>query len=166
MKRFVLAAAIASILPAAAHAVCATQIESQAMNLHALKSSLMVAALSCGQQAEYNAFIQKNKPLYTTDSAQVRTYFSRAYGSGAEYQMNRFITKLANDASTSSMGQQSDAYCAAMKDSFRSISSLSRDGVKQLASGAQYASLHGIHTCDTGAGSAKLAMNSGPRSTK
>ncbi len=159
MKKMLMAAAVAAFVPAAAHASCATNSEMQAMNLHALKSSLMVAALSCGQQTEYNSFISKNQSLYSSDSQNVKGYFSRQYGGSAEYQMNRFITKLANEASNVSMKQESVAYCSAMKDSFKSIAAMDREGVKKHAGGAQYASLHGLHGCGTGEASAKLAMN-------
>lgn len=165
MKKLVLTAIAASLMPMSAHAACATDAEANALNLRALKSSLMVAALSCGQQAEYNAFINKNQMLFAADGSEVKGYFSRTYGGNAEYQMNRFVTRMANEASNHSMGQESMAYCSAMKDAFRQANGLDRAGVKKLASGAQYASLHGIKSCNVGS-SATVAMNSGARGTR
>lgn len=132
------------------------------MNLRALKSSLMVAALSCGQQASYNAFINKNQGMFTADGGTVKAYFTRAYGGNAEYQLNRFVTKLANEASQLSMGQESVAYCSAMQDTFKKANSLDRGGVTELAAHSQYASLHGIPSC-AGGKEARVAMNSNSR---
>ncbi len=166
MKKLVLVMAMTAMLaPMVAQASCATQAEAKAINLRALKSSLMVAALSCGQQSEYNAFIRKNQAMFSSDGQVVKGYFSRNYGSGGEYQLNRFVTKMANDASNSSMGQDSESYCAAMKETFGKLVSMDRSHVMDHAAGAQYASLHGIRTCAV-EGEA-LAMNStDKRSTK
>lgn len=160
MKKAMLAAAVALVLPNIAQAGCATPAEADAMNLRALKSSLMVAALSCGQHAQYNAFINKNQSLFSADGNAVKGYFSRNYGGGAEYQLNRFVTKMANDASNNSMGQSSEAYCSAMKETFGKLVAMDKSGVKAQAASAQYASLHGIRTCATGSSKAELAMNS------
>lgn len=160
MRKFVAALALASLMPMTAQAACATKAEADAMNLRALKSALMVAALSCNQQSSYNAFINKNQSMFSADGAQVKGYFVRAYGGSAEYQLNRFVTKLANEASQVSMGQESDAYCKSMQEAFKNAVSLDKAGVAQLAASPRYASLHSIRTCTTGAQTAKLAMNS------
>ncbi len=158
MRKLLMMATVAAIMPVAAQATCATQTEASAMNLRALKSSLMVAALSCNQQASYNAFINKHKGAFNADSAAVKGYFRRAYGGGADHQLNKFVTRLANDASQRSMGA-ADTYCAEMKEAFSRVVSMDRGSVKGYAAGKQFASLHGIRTCATGSSAAKLAMN-------
>lgn len=159
-KAWIAAAAAVLAFPAMATAACATKSEVQAINLRALKSSLMVAALSCGQQSEYNAFINKHNALFSSDGHEVKGYFSRNYGSSGDYHMNRFITKLANEASNVSMKQSSEAYCTAMKSAFKEIVAMNRESVQSHAASARYVSLHGIDACATGADNAKMAMNS------
>ncbi len=160
MRKLVVAVTVASLMPFAAEAACATKAEVDAMNLRALKSAFMVAALSCNQQSSYNAFISKNQSMFSADGAHVKGYFVRTYGGSAEYQLNRFVTKLANEASQISMGQESNVYCKSMQKAFTHAVSLDKAGVAKLAASSQYASLHGIRTCATGTESARLAMNS------
>lgn len=62
-----------------------------------LQSKFVVAALSCGQQQAYNAFVSKFQPELATHGAKLVSYYKRAPG-GADL-LNKAVTELANAAS-------------------------------------------------------------------
>jgi len=76
-----------------------------------LQTNLMVAALSCGARSEYNAFISTHRPSLQTYGKAITDEFRRRYGREGSRQLNRFITRLANEASARSNADR-DAFCA------------------------------------------------------
>jgi hypothetical protein len=69
----------------------------------------MVAALACGEQRRYNAFVTTFRRELAAQASSLRRLFDRAYGSGGRRELNAFVTRLANDAATRSAG--SGGYC-------------------------------------------------------
>jgi hypothetical protein len=78
----------------------------QAFNVISLKSALMVAALSCGDQAKYDAFMTKFQPHILAEQRVMDAYFYKASGpySGRKMEDN-FVTLLANNQSVSGIAQ-------------------------------------------------------------
>jgi hypothetical protein len=76
-----------------------------------LQTNLMVAALSCGARADYNDFILTHRPSLQKYGKAIRAEFRRRYGKSGAKQLNRFITRLANEASAQSNADR-DAFCA------------------------------------------------------
>ena len=76
-----------------------------------LQTNLMVAALSCGARADYNDFILTHRPSLQKYGKAIRAEFRRRYGKSGSKRLNRFITRLANEASARSNGDR-DAFCA------------------------------------------------------
>jgi hypothetical protein len=62
----------------------------------ALKSQLMVTAISCQSEDKYNAFVNRYRPGLVGDEKALNEYFGRAYGRHAQQAHDDFITKLAN----------------------------------------------------------------------
>jgi hypothetical protein len=78
----------------------------QAFNVISLKSALMVAALSCGDQPQYDAFMTKFQPHILAEQRVMDRYFYKASGpySGRKMEDN-FTTLLANNQSVSGIAQ-------------------------------------------------------------
>lgn len=100
---------------------CLSKAEKNAVAMRVLQSDLMVGALRCGQHDQYNAVMQKFKPVLQNGSSTIRAYFQRS-GKG-EDALNRFMTELANNASTRST--RGGAYCGQMQKQFKEILGLS-----------------------------------------
>lgn len=83
----------------------------QAFNVIGLKSALMVAALSCGEQDQYDSFMTSFQPHILAEQHVMDAYFHKASGpySGQKMEDN-FVTQLANNQSVSGIAQGS-VYC-------------------------------------------------------
>jgi len=76
-----------------------------------LQTNLMVAALSCGARDSYNNFIVTHRPSLQKYGKAIRIEFRRRYGKEGSKRLNRFITRLANEASARSNADRA-AFCA------------------------------------------------------
>ncbi len=96
----------------------------QAFNVISLKSALMVAALSCGDQAQYDAFMTRFQPHVLAEQHVVDTYFYKASGpySGRKMEDN-FITLLANNQSVSGIAQ-GRPFCLNNQAEYRAVAAL------------------------------------------
>lgn len=63
----------------------------------------MVAALSCQQQTQYNAFVIKFRDHLVEHGRLLRGFYNRVHGGSGKRQMNAMVTRLANAASQRSM---------------------------------------------------------------
>jgi hypothetical protein len=75
---------------------CVKPTEMSAFHLAALKSNLMVTAISCKAEDKYNAFIMKNRPTLVAGEKAVDSYFSRNDRRRASQIRDDYITQLAN----------------------------------------------------------------------
>lgn len=76
-----------------------------------LQTNLMVAALSCGARADYNAFVINHRSSLKKYGTAIRKEFKRRYGKSGPRRLNRFVTRLANEASARSNADR-DQFCA------------------------------------------------------
>jgi len=88
-----LAAVIAG--PAVAQ-TCVQPAERAAFDVRALQSKLMVAALSCSQDAAYNAFVRKFQAELGAAYRDVQGHFRRTGGGNHQRELDGFITQMAN----------------------------------------------------------------------
>lgn len=78
----------------------------QAFNVVALKSALMVAALSCDQRDKYDAFMHSFQPHVLESQREMDAYFHKASGPYSGQKMeDTFITLLANNQSVAGIAQ-------------------------------------------------------------
>ena len=91
-----------------------------------LMTDLMVAALRCGARSDYNAFVLNYQPTIKKYGRVIRGEFKRRYGSSGRRQLNKYVTKLANEASARSSTDR-DAFCAAADSMFRESASRKTD---------------------------------------
>jgi hypothetical protein len=84
--------------------------EQAALDVRYLQTELMVAALSCGRpefHQRYNTFVAKFGKSLKRHGSVMKSYFTREYGKQGTVQMDRYVTRLANEASLRSMQQVS-----------------------------------------------------------
>ena len=96
----------------------------QAFNVIALKSALMVGALSCGQQDEYDAFMNMYHPLVLDDQHVIDAYFRRIGGRYAgQTKEDAFVTLLANNQTMGGIGQ-GGVFCLNNEAEFKTVMAL------------------------------------------
>lgn len=91
-------APLADLGPVPVAKACAKPAEKEAFDVTGLKTRLMVAALSCGSEAKYNAFMRYNHRNLVRQEERLSEYFTRAYGRGRAGQshLDSYKTDLAN----------------------------------------------------------------------
>ncbi|EFH09862.1 hypothetical protein [Teichococcus cervicalis] len=124
------ALALAVALPAAAQ-TCLQPAEHAAMAVRALQSQLMVAALSCNQHDDYNAFVTRHQRDLGTAWRNLTGHFRRVHGGRAQREMDGYITTLANAQSQEGIRQGSH-FCQNVAPLFQQA--LSQSGMAALAS--------------------------------
>ncbi|HET6183198.1 MAG TPA: hypothetical protein VFA03_06340 [Acetobacteraceae bacterium] len=113
---------------------CANAVDQGAFDVAALKSELMLVALTCDRRDEYNQFITRFRPDLAREERALNAWFVRAYGRGAQKQHDDYITNLANVGSESGL-QRGTLFCSEHVKLFQSVMSL-RD-IGELVSFAQ-----------------------------
>jgi len=107
-RRLLAATAAMLLVPSIASAqVCVQPAEKTAFDIRALQSQLMVAALSCGLQDDYNAFVRKYQGDLVTAFRNVHGHFRRTSGSRHQHDVDQYITNLANGQSQLSIARGS-----------------------------------------------------------
>lgn len=119
--RFVLSLAFLLAAPPVLALPCADADEVEAHRVRALQTELMVAALSCGWQSDYNNFVRSFSPELKQNAAAFRAYYTRTHGAGGEAEMNRYVTKLANYYSKKSARGGVQDFCEQAEDLRRSV---------------------------------------------
>jgi hypothetical protein len=98
----------------------------QAFNVIGLKSALMVGALSCGQQDEYDAFMTEYQPHVLDAQHQIDAYFRRIGGHYGQTKEDAFVTLLANNQTMGGIGQ-GQVFCLNNEAEFKTVMALKSD---------------------------------------
>ncbi|CAH2602143.1 conserved exported protein of unknown function [Rhodovastum atsumiense] len=114
----VLVLAAGSALPGQAAEQCLQAAEKTAFEVRALQSQLMVAALTCGQQDDYNAFVQRSQPVLMGAYQQIAAHFERLYGGAGEEQRDAYLSELAN-VQSQDMARRGNLFCRSMTGFFQ-----------------------------------------------
>lgn len=115
-----LAAVIATTNAMAASQKCAKPEEVTAIQAAAIQQELMVAALTCNQVANFNAFQIGYGPELRTSDATLEKMFKRLFGGRpGEDAYHAFKTRMANDSSIRSIRDNSN-YCQETSNAFAS----------------------------------------------
>lgn len=141
------AAGTTTVAPTPAEAGCARNEEAQAFDIRALKSSLMVAALSCGQQDYYNTFIKRHESVISDGGNTIKAYFEKNYGGGADRELTRFVTTLANKAAKGSMQSDDVRYCQETAEMFGILLQIDPPELANVAGQDRYTALHEFGDC-------------------
>jgi hypothetical protein len=139
------AAAVASARPAAAQ-VCAGPGDAAAVNARALQTELMVAALTCGEQERYNQFVTRFKSELGEQGRKLRQMYNRAYGGAGEAQLNRMVTRLANEASQRNLADPS-GFCTKTSNWLVEALFIPPADFPKLINKPEVTGLHGVSGC-------------------
>lgn len=87
---------------------CMRPAEKTAFTLAALKSQLMVTAISCQAETQYNTFVAQFRNDLQGVEKNVNSYFNRTAGRRAQQAHDDYITSLANTQSEDGLKQGTD----------------------------------------------------------
>lgn len=141
-------AVIASFAAGQASAMCVSSSERQAMTMRVLQTELMVAALTCGQQGEYNQFVRQFEGELVTQGKTLRSTFQRLYGGKGQPRLDGFVTRLANEASQRSIGDRA-AFCPRASELFSVVLKTPPAALVSVAEQQPFSDEHGASECST-----------------
>jgi len=87
---------------------CATPSEQAVFDLEALKSQLMVLAVTCHSDTEYNAFIRRFQTNLAENEHELSEYFKHTYGRRSQGEQDAYITTMANEQFNYGLKQGTD----------------------------------------------------------
>jgi hypothetical protein len=130
-RRLRLLAGLAAALVAAPAVAqnCVQPAERVAFEVRALQSQLMVAALSCNRDNDYNAFVRKFQRDLAGSYATIQGHYRRG-GANGQRDMDSYITQLANAHSQDGIRQGSQ-FCPNITPLFQVA--LAQDNPTKLA---------------------------------
>lgn len=126
---------------------CATAAEKKALDTRVLQTELMVAALSCNEKENYRQFVTQFQPELKSQSAVLQSYFARTYKAKGPYQLNLFVTKLANGVSQRNAHIRPSAYCAASKELFAATLLQNKASLMTISSQERFTAQYDIAVC-------------------
>lgn len=129
---------------------CQPKTESLAMDVNALKNSLMVAALSCNQNRQYNSFINRHSTALKQHEYVLKQHFSTLFGHASEKELTAFNTRIANNASRQSMRSHNGEYCAHYASLFNKLINGKSSNIPTIAVQQRAFRLHGAKSCQHG----------------
>lgn len=109
--------------PALASPACLLPGDAQDFNIIGLKSTLMVDALTCGLNKNYDSFMIKFQPKILDAQHQMDSYFARAGGLSGQSMEDEFTTQLANSESDAAAAQGA-AFCNQATSQFAQAAAL------------------------------------------
>ncbi|MBU8539818.1 hypothetical protein [Falsiroseomonas tokyonensis] len=109
--RLLLAGAAVAIGGPAIAQSCVQSSERTAFELRALQSQLMVAAITCQRDNDYNAFVRKFQGDLGGAYNTIRTHFRRTQGAQGQRALDGYITTLANEQSQDGI-RQGSRFCS------------------------------------------------------
>ncbi|MGG5809948.1 hypothetical protein [Falsiroseomonas sp. CW058] len=116
--RLLLAGLAAGVAGPAIAQSCVQSAERTAFEVRALQSQLMVAALACQRDGDYNAFVRKFQGELAGSYRTIQSHFRRTAGGGAQRELDGFITTLANAQSQDGIRQGSQ-FCGTVGPLFQ-----------------------------------------------
>lgn len=86
---------------------CIRPAERTAVDVRAVQSQLMVAAIACNRTEDYNTFVRRHQAELGAAYNTVAGVFRRAHGAQGQRQYDAYITNLANAQSQEGIRQGS-----------------------------------------------------------
>jgi hypothetical protein len=136
----VCAAAISIGVGASAATSCVRSEERMAIEVRAMQTDMMVAALSCNAHREYNEFVTRFRSVLAGHSKTLNKLFARIYGRAGEREFLRYTTALANQASLASVTDAAE-FCTSTVATLRQVVTVTSKDFESLVIGRKaYAS--------------------------
>lgn len=117
--------------PAALAADAALQ-ERAALRVRVLQSDMMVAALSCDLRNHYNEAVRRFQAELVLHGRHLRSFFDRVYGKSGQRELDRFVTSMANTASSRSIAKGT-AYCSSAEQMMNAVLALPPNGLAEFS---------------------------------
>ncbi|MBB5694798.1 hypothetical protein [Muricoccus pecuniae] len=162
--RFLAAGLVAAVVATPAMAqTCVQPAEKAAFDVRALQSQLMVAALSCQQDEQYNTFVRQYKGELEGAYRGINAHYRRTAGARGQSSLDGYITQLANAQSQDGIRQGSH-FCRNVAPLFTAALAAPKSS-EALATIAQQNNLsnpHGRNDCGASAAPATPAARPAP----
>ena len=143
-----------------AFAQCIQTTERPAFEVRALQSQLMVLALTCGREEDYNRFVTQNRGVLGNAYNDVRRHFTRA---GGQRALDAYVTNTANIHSRAGISQGS-LFCSNQQQLFPAALALNtRDQFAALSQERQIRHAYEPPVCGSGT---TAAAARGPRAER
>ena len=163
--RFLAAGLAAVVLSAPAMAqTCVQPAEKAAFDIRALQSQLMVAALSCQQDQQYNTFVRQYSSELGGAYRGIQTHYRRTAGARGQTSLDGYITSLANAQSQDGIRQGSN-FCANVLPLFAAALAApkSAEGLATVAQQNNLSNPHGRPDCGAGSSATPAARQAPER---
>jgi hypothetical protein len=149
--------AVAIVAPALAEG-CVQPAEQSAFQVRALQSQLMVAAIACKQEDDYNAFVRRFQPELGGAWNSLVKHYRRTGGRQHQRALDSYITQLANEQSQDGI-RQGSRFCQNLKPLFQVAMSQQPNsgGLAQLATERNIINPLDMPVCAAAAPSSKPA---------
>ncbi|MCP4395059.1 MAG: hypothetical protein GY804_12450 [Alphaproteobacteria bacterium] len=90
---------------------CTHMSETKEFYFRALYTNFMVSSDKCGTAGEYNKFIKNHKGAILNNVDALKKYHKRVYGKDWKKHLDAFMTKVANEISVGSNGDEYYKFC-------------------------------------------------------
>jgi hypothetical protein len=154
MRRFAgagAAALVAGLLAGSALGAplkCASSQEVSAIQAAAIQQELMVAALTCGEITNFNAFQTGFGPELRTSDSRLEHMFKRLFGSGrGEAEYHAFKTRMANNSSIRSIHDNA-GYCQAASTVFAAALAPQKPALEDFVAGIPVTEASPVDACE------------------
>jgi len=143
--------AVVAATPAMAQS-CLRPADKAAFDVRALQSQLMVAALLCKQDEQYNSFVRTHQSSLSQAWEGMSSYYRRANGAVGVRSRDNFVTELANVQQMDS-GRQGSQFCQNVAPLFTAAMAAPKtsEGLAQLAVANGLSNPHGRSDCGAAA---------------
>ncbi len=160
--RTIIAGLVAASIATPAFASCIQPSEKPGFEIRALQSQLMVVALTCSREDDFNRFVLQNRGVLVGAYNDVQRHFRRVSGGAWQRQIDAYITNAANSHSQVGISQGS-LFCSNQAQLFPAALAVNtREQLAQLSQQRQIVQVYDLPICP--AGGAPRAT--GPRATQ
>lgn len=105
--------------------------ETAAVNARLLQTEMMVAALACDLRPQYNRAVRTFEKELVGHGKVLRRMFRRSHGAAAQRHLDKYITRLANEASARSNYDRA-TYCRTAASLFGDVLASRSGGFDQM----------------------------------
>jgi hypothetical protein len=146
---------------------CARPADKDAFDVAALKSRLMITALTCDAREKYNDFVTRYRGELLSQDKILDAYFARAYGRTARKQHDDYTTSLANTLSEQGL-KQGTGFCEQNLGTFTKVMALpANTTLPQFAAGLAIAQPISLTLCPAApAGKTKAKTRAATKNTQ
>ena len=135
------------LLSGPASAACLGPADAATFEVVALKTEMMVTALSCGLNRSYDDAVRRFRPQFAARDRALAAYFRRTDGRRGQARHDAYLTQMAN-ARSQAQGRDGDDGCARGQALFGEVAALRSDAdLAKLAAAKAYSQPYAMAAC-------------------